>query len=114
MDFGAISLLFVVAALCAVIAKMLRQPLLVGYLFAGFILALLGIVGNVEVFSGLGEIGVTLLLFLVGLEMDLTDLATIGKVALITGLAQITITTALGYLGLMLLGLRLYLHSILQ
>ena len=104
MDFGAISLLFVTAALCAVIAKMLRQPLLVGYLFAGFILALLGIVGNIEVFSGLGEIGVTLLLFLVGLEMDLTDLATIGKVALITGVTQITVTTALGYLVAVALG----------
>ena len=98
MDFSTISALFVVAAVCASIAKMLKQPLLVGYIFAGFLLSYLGLVHELETFSGLGQIGVALLLFLVGLDMDLQDLPSVGKVALFTGLSQIVFTTTTGFL----------------
>lgn len=104
MTFHEIALLLVVAAGFGVIAKALKQPLLVGYLFAGLVLSLLGMVRNVEVASGLGQIGVTLLLFLVGLEMKLTDLKSIGKVALLTGIGQIVFTSAVGFFLALALG----------
>lgn len=104
MEFSQIALLLVVAAGFGVVAKALKQPLLVGYLFAGLVLSLLGMVRNVEVASGLGQIGVTLLLFLVGLEMKLTDLKSIGKVALLTGIGQIVFTSAVGFFLALALG----------
>lgn len=98
MDFNSIAVLLVFAAASAAGAKLLKQPLLVGYLFAGFILSFLGIVTDIEVFSGLGQVGVALLLFLVGVEMKLDELPTIGKVAAIAGFSQIAVTSAGGFL----------------
>lgn len=104
MEFSQIAILLVVAAVAGVIARYLKQPLLIGYLFAGFILAFLGVVTDIEVFSGLGQIGVALLLFLVGLEMNIRELPSIGKVALLTGLGQIIFTSGIGFLISRLLG----------
>lgn len=104
MEFAQIALLLVAAAFSGVIAKGLKQPLIVGYLFAGLLLSSLGWVSDIEVFSGLGQIGVALLLFLVGLEMNLKELPVIGKVALITGLGQILFTSVIGFLISSLLG----------
>lgn len=104
MGFSQISLLLVAAAVFGVVAKLLKQPLIVGYLFAGLTLSVLGIVGDIEIFSGLGQVGVALLLFLVGLEMDLKDLPKVGRVALITGFGQIIFTFILGFVLSSLLG----------
>ena len=98
MVFSQIALLLVVAAIFAILAKFLRQPLLIGYLFAGLLLAFFGFIQDGEAISNLGKIGVTLLLFLVGLEMNLKELPTIGKTALITGVGQIIFTSVLGFL----------------
>lgn len=98
MEFSQIATLLVVAAFAGGIAKAFKQPLLIGYLFAGFVLSFFGIVTDIEVFSGLGQIGVALLLFLVGLEMNIRELPTIGKVALYTGIGQILFTSAIGFL----------------
>lgn len=87
----------VVAAIFAILARLLRQPLLVGYLFAGLLLAFFGFVENGEAFANLGKIGVTLLLFLVGLEMNLKELPTVGKAALLTGVGQIVFTSIIGF-----------------
>src|SRR3990172_2513565 len=104
MEFTQIAALLVVAGIFGIAAKLLRQPLLVGYLFAGIALGIFGIVSDLEVFSVMGKIGVTLLLFLLGLEMNLSELPSIGKVAAVTGLAQILFTSTIGFLIALLLG----------
>ena len=81
----------------------MRQPLIIGYLFAGFALSLLGVVPS-EPLSALSKIGVTLLLFLVGIEMNMSELPSIGKVALIVGLTQIFFSSTLGFLLATMLG----------
>ena len=104
MSFADVSLFIVVAALVGVIAKALKQPLLIGYLFAGFLLSVFGLVKDPETASTLGQIGVALLLFLVGIEMNLRELPSIGKVALFTGLGQIVFTSLVGFLIVFFLG----------
>lgn len=104
MEFSQIAALLVVAGVFGTIAKVLRQPLIIGYLFAGIMLGYLGIVTEPEVFSGLSKIGVALLLFLLGLEMNLSELPGIGRVALITGIGQIVFTSSIGFLIALLLG----------
>jgi Kef-type K+ transport system membrane component KefB len=104
MEFSQIAILLVAAGVFGIIAKVLKQPLIVGYLFAGLLLGFTGIVSDIEVFSGMGQIGVALLLFLLGLEMNLSELPTIGRVALITGLGQILFTSSIGFLIAQLLG----------
>ena len=98
MDFSQIAVFFGVAALFGIIVKRFRQPILIGYLFAGFLLALLGILGDAAIVENLGKIGVALLLFLVGLEMNLREIPTIGKAAVFTGLGQIAFTFSVGLL----------------
>lgn len=98
MNFAQISILLVTASLFGVIAKFLKQPLLVGFLFSGFLLSYFGFLGDHEMLDSLGKIGVALLLFLIGMEMNLADLKNVGKVAIATGLGQIVFTILISFL----------------
>jgi len=81
------------------LAKLLKQPLVLAYIVAGIVLgpSLLNFInpeGSIIVFS---QIGVAFLLFLVGLSMSTRVFREVGKVSLITGLAQVTFTTIFGF-----------------
>ncbi len=104
MDFSQISLLLVVAAVSGVIVKKLKQPILIGYLCAGFLLSSLGLLKDHALIESLGKIGVALLLFLVGLEMNIREFPTIGKVAIYTGLGQIFFAFTVGLVIGLILG----------
>ena len=104
MDFSQISTLLVAAAIFGLLARLLKQPLFIGYLFAGFFLSLVGVISDTNQLQSLSQIGVTLLLFILGLEMNIGELPSIGKVALITGLGQVVITFISGLLISLLIG----------
>ncbi len=104
MDFTSVSIIIAVAATFGLLAKILKQPIIVGYLLAGFILAAAGLIKESEALSSLGKIGVTLLLFLLGLEMDIRQFPFLGKIALLTGVGQIVFTSLLGFILAGLLG----------
>lgn len=104
MGFSELALLLSVAAVFGVLARALKQPLLIGYLAAGIVLSYFGILKDAEAVSSLGKIGVALLLFLVGLEMNFRELPTIGKVAGLAGLGQIVFTSLIGFGIALLLG----------
>ncbi|MEK7168705.1 MAG: cation:proton antiporter [Patescibacteria group bacterium] len=98
MSFSEISLLLVVAGGFGIIARFLKQPLLIGFLFSGLLLNFLGLISDHSVLDNLGKIGVALLLFLVGLEMNIRDIKSVGRVALTAGLGQIIFTSGIGFL----------------
>lgn len=104
MSFTTISVLLVVAASFGLLAKILKQPLLIGYLFAGLLLSILGVVKEPASLESFSNIGIALLLFLLGLEMKLKELPEIGKVALLTGIGQIVFTSLFGFLIAVILG----------
>lgn len=104
MDFTSVSIIIAVAAAFGLLAKILKQPIIVGYLLAGFILAATGLMGESEALSSFGKIGLTLLLFLLGLEMDIRQFPSLGKIALLTGIGQIVFTSLLGFILAGLLG----------
>ncbi len=104
--FVELSLIIFIAALCAFLAKALRQPLLVGYIGAGvlvgpFGLNLLHSTDEVELFS---KIGISILLFIVGLHLNPDIIREVGKSSLLAGLGQITFTALVGYLFFWWLG----------
>jgi Kef-type K+ transport system membrane component KefB len=86
------------AALLAVVGWRLRQPLILAYLMTGVIIGPLGLkwVPNQESISTVAEIGLILLLFVIGLEIDLKKLASAGAPVLLTGALQVPICIALG------------------
>src|SRR3989344_2662096 len=85
--FG-ILLLFVVTI--SFIIKLLRQPIILGYILSGFLFSLFLISDsiNTEYILALSEVGVTLLLFLMGLEFNLKSLNELGKDVIVSSIIQ--------------------------
>ena len=98
MDFSQIAILLVVAASFGIGAKLLKQPLLTGYILAGVILAFLGLIRYTPELSSMGQIGVTLLLFLLGMEIEIHDFGVLTKTSFIAGLVQVSLTTIAGFI----------------
>lgn len=92
--------LVIVAGFCGgLVARMLRQPLVVGYLLAGVVIGPhVGLfnVTDPRNLERLAEIGVTLLLFGLGLEVSLKDLAPVRRVALFGTPIQILVSIGVG------------------
>ena len=91
-------LLFVAAAIGALGVR-LRQPLIVSFIAVGILVgpAVLGWVSAEDEVDLLAKLGITLLLFIVGLKLDLHIIRTMGPVALATGLGQVLFTSVVGY-----------------
>jgi CPA2 family monovalent cation:H+ antiporter-2 len=95
--------LIIVAGLVGgIAARMLRLPLLVGYVAAGVFVGPYTVgptVAQIHDIELLAEIGVALLLFSLGLEVSFRDLQAVRGVALIGGPVQILVTCAAGALA---------------
>ncbi|MFC0261080.1 cation:proton antiporter [Fontibacter flavus] len=96
MEF-AIILFF--AALLGIIGQLLKQPLIVMFIFLGVLVgpSFLDIVQSKEQIHLLADIGIAILLFIVGLKLDLRLIKSIGKIALMTGIGQVIFTSLFGY-----------------
>jgi CPA2 family monovalent cation:H+ antiporter-2 len=86
--------LLAIAFVTGLAAQRLKQDAIVGYLLAGLALGpgVLGLVHSLDLVMGLAEIGVSLLLFTIGLEFSLSKLRALGRVALMGGGFQIALT----------------------
>ena len=104
--FTEITIALVLAAVFGFVAYLLRQPPIIGFIFAGLAVGFLfnPEMGGVAFIEGLAPIGVALLLFLVGLELDFKGLKNVGLPALVTGLGQIIFTFGIGYFLIKALG----------
>lgn len=95
-------------------ARMLKLPPLLGFLVAGFVLKAMDVPGHPLVDS-LANLGVTLMLFVVGLELDIRQL--LRREVWLTTMAQTAVLVVLGialFNGLMLLGLGLLANTGLE
>jgi Kef-type K+ transport system membrane component KefB len=101
-----IAIAIIAATMGGLLAKILRQPLILGYLAAGVV------VGPLEGFNfvdahaiePIAELGLILLLFMIGLEIDLRKLAKTGTATVAVGVGQFAICVALGLLVAPLIG----------
>ncbi len=91
--------LLLVAAVVGAVALRLRQPLIVAFIVVGILLgpSVLGWVTAHDEVDLLAQMGVTVLLFVVGLKLDLHVVKNLGPVALATGIGQIMFTTVIGF-----------------
>lgn len=105
--FYEMAALLALASLVGVLGLLLRQPLIVSFIAVGLVAGpdLLGLVQSTEHIELLAEIGIAVLLFLVGLKLDVTLVRTLGAVALATGLGQVAFTSIFGFLICLGLGL---------
>src|ERR1700684_2717352 len=92
--FTELSLVIAIAAGMALIMRLIRQPLIIGHILTGIIVgpSLLHVVrtaGTIQTFS---NIGVALLLFIIGLGLNPRVIKEVGKVAGVTGILQVGAT----------------------
>lgn len=103
MEFGTVfiemSAVLLFAVAIGAVGLLLKQPLIVSFLAAGVLAgpAVLGLVESTAEVHLLAEFGVALLLFVVGLKLDIGLIRSIGKVALVTGLGQVLFTSVIGF-----------------
>ena len=105
--FWDIVIIFAAAFVGSLAARLLRLPMLVGYLAAGMIIGphMLEVIGNQATVESLAEFGVILLLFAVGVEVSFRDVVKLRNIAVFGTLAQIGLMGAIGYGVGRLLGL---------
>ncbi len=103
-EFAQVAGILVLAAVVGSLAKMLRQPVIVAYILVGVIAgpALLGLADDSPSIELLAKVGIAILLFLVGLKLDIHLIRTTGVVALLTGIGQVVFTSVIGF-GIVLL-----------
>lgn len=97
--FSEVAILLFTASLLGILAVRFKQPLIVGYIAVGILLgpSTLGWVETNDQIDLMAKLGISLLLFIVGLKLDLNIIRTMGPVALATGIGQVVFTSLFGY-----------------
>jgi Kef-type K+ transport system membrane component KefB len=105
--FTEMAVLLLVTAVIGAIGVRLRQPLIVAFIAVGILVgpSVLGWVSANDQVDLLAKLGIALLLFVVGLKLDLHIIRTMGPVALATGLGQVFFTSVVGYFIAIALGM---------
>ncbi|MDP1707153.1 MAG: cation:proton antiporter [bacterium] len=104
--FVELSLIVVLATIVSLVMKLLRQPLVVGYIATGvlvgpYALNILQAHEEIEFFS---KIGVAILLFIVGLMLNPDVMREVGKTSIVTGVGQVLFTSIIGFFIIRSLG----------
>lgn len=91
--------LLLLAVVIGFFGLILRQPLIVSFIAVGIITgpSALGIVHATEHIHLLSELGIAILLFLVGLKLDVKLIKDLGAVSLATGVGQVVFTSVIGF-----------------
>ncbi|MDX9941799.1 MAG: cation:proton antiporter [Bacteroidales bacterium] len=97
LEFAAMLALAVGAGL---IGRFLRQPLIVSFIAVGLLVGPYGLslLQSDDQVHLLSEMGIAVLLFVVGLKLDVSLIRSTGKVALYAGLGQVLFTSVFGFL----------------
>src|SRR5918995_787557 len=95
------SVIMIIASAMAFISYKLKQPLVIGYIIAGIIIGPhtppFSLILNQDILNLFAEMGVILLLFVVGMEFPIEKLRSIGKKAIIIASSEAFGTFAIGF-----------------
>ncbi len=96
--FTELSLVIVAVALMSLVMRLLRQPLILGYILTGILVgpSALHIIHSEEAFDGFSSIGIALLLFIIGLGMNIAVIKRAGSTIFITAAALLATVGSLG------------------
>ena len=98
--FIELSLVVIIAVIVSGIMRFLKQPAIIGYILTGIIVSpyFLNLIQSSDVFSTFSQIGIALLLFMVGLNLNPRVIKEVGRVSIITGIGQVMFTSIIGFL----------------
>jgi Kef-type K+ transport system membrane component KefB/voltage-gated potassium channel Kch len=98
--FTQLSVVIVIAAVIAFIMRLFKQPLIIGYIVTGILVgpSIFNLVSDSKAFESFSDIGIALLLFIIGLELSLGVIRKLGKPVMLTAAAMLTTIGTIGYL----------------
>lgn len=97
--FLEISIVIAITVVIAGILRLFKQPLIVSYILTGILVgpSFLNLISSTETINTLSHIGISLLLFTVGLSLNPKIIKQVGKVSLVTGVGQVLFTSIIGF-----------------
>jgi Kef-type K+ transport system membrane component KefB len=104
--FFELAVILIIAAIVGLVGRLLKQPLIVAFIGVGILVGPWGLdlLESIEQIHLLAELGIAILLFVIGLKLDIKLIKSTGKVALLTGLGQVLFTSFFGYLMAIAMG----------
>ena len=104
--FFDLTVIICIAAFLSIIFRLLKQPAILAYILAGIIIAPFQFfdASNQPLLLALSQVGITLLLFMVGLEIRISELLSMGKILILSSVWQISLSFILGFLISLVLG----------
>ncbi len=97
------AIIMIVASIMALISYKLKQPLVIGYIIAGIIIGPhtppFSLIWHLDVLNLFAEIGIILLLFVIGMEFPIDKLRNIGKKVSIIAISEALGTFAVGFVA---------------
>ncbi len=98
--FFELAAILIISALVGLAGRFLKQPLIVAFIGVGILVGPWGLdlLQSIDKVHLLAELGIAILLFAIGLKLDLTLIKSTGKVALLTGMGQVLFTSFFGYI----------------
>src|SRR5260221_9097004 len=103
--FLQLSIVIVIGAVVAAVMRMLRQPLILGYILTGVLVGptVLNVI-RLDAFDAFASIGITLLLFIIGLGMNVAVIKRLGSTVFLTTGVELLTVGAIGFVVGDLLG----------
>jgi len=104
--FTQLSIIIVIGGVISIVMRLLRQPLIIGYILTGIVVgpSVLGLIHDKTVFEAYSQIGITLLLFIIGLGLNVGVIKNLGKVSLTTATAILVLVGGMGVVASYMLG----------
>ncbi|OGD84109.1 hypothetical protein A2572_03205 [Candidatus Collierbacteria bacterium RIFOXYD1_FULL_40_9] len=105
--FTELSKVLILTTSLSVLAKILKQPLIIAYILSGILAGPLAfnILKSGDALDIFSKVGISILLFIVGLNLNPKVIKEVGKVSLYTGVLQVIFTSLIGYFISVFLGL---------
>lgn len=97
--FYEMAVILAIASSAGIVGVLLKQPLLIAFIAAGIVAGpgMLDLIRSTGHLNVLADIGVAVLLFMIGLKLDLHIIRSLGRVAAATGLGQVAFTSLVGF-----------------
>ncbi len=104
--FTQLSIIIVFGGVIAIVMRLLKQPLIIGYILTGILVgpSMFNLIGDKETFDTYSQIGITLLLFIIGLGLNAGVIRSLGKVSVTTAGTILVMVGAVGFGTAKLLG----------
>ncbi len=106
------AIIMVVASVMALISYRLKQPMVIGYIVAGIIIGPhtppFSFILHPEILNLLSEMGIVLLLFVVGLEYPIAKLRSVGRKALVIAFSEAFGTFGIGFVVGQAIGMSMF------